>query len=156
MSNAYQLGISSTGLAPLQWTYQLTVILENEQSVIVRYPLTIEFNIIRDTQATTNTGVFSIYNLSYATREKMFKDRLNTGIVKGIILEAGYEGNLSTIFKGNIQECYSRRNGADIITEIQAWDIGMGESPIGVTFESGTSFKKKKYRFSQSSTPNIY
>ena len=127
---------------PHQWTYRLTVITEDGEAIEMAYPLTLSFNILRDTQASSNTATFSILNVAASKRTQVFKDRLDTGIIKGIIFEAGYEGNLTTLFRGNIQEAYSVRHGVDIALEIQAWDVGIGYDYLATTFEAGTTFKE--------------
>lgn len=126
---------------PHQWTYRLTVITEKGEAIEIEYPLTISFNIIRDTQASANTATFSVLNVSADKRTRIFKDRLDTGIIKAITFEAGYEGALTMLFRGNIQEAYSVRNGVDVALEIQAWDVGIGYQYIANTFDAGTTFK---------------
>ena len=46
---------------------------------VIGYPLTIEFNIVRNTFASANSATFNIYNLSPSTRssEFFFQDRFN-------------------------------------------------------------------------------
>ena len=51
-------------------------------------------------------------------------DRFNFEDYRSVVLEAGYNSDLSLIFQGNLREAYSERSGVDIITRIDAWDGG--------------------------------
>lgn len=107
----------------------------------VAYPLTVEFNIVRNTFAQANTANFRIYNLAPSSRnsEAFFQDRFATNKRKLVTFKAGYNGRLITCFKGIIQESYTDRSGADIITSMRCLDMGTPKAEIvNVTFESGT------------------
>ena len=134
---------------PHQWVWELSI-TDGEKVATVGYPLTIEFNIVRNTFASANTGTFNIYNLSPATRGLQdknnttasglfFQDRFNTESNKFLTFKAGFEGNLVTCFYGRIQEAYSCRQGTEIITSIQCMDLGIPTDYINVTFEAGTT-----------------
>ena len=131
-----------------QCGWSLTV-TDGENTHIVGYPLTIEFNIERNTFASANTATFNIYNLSPSTRSSkgglFFQDRFNTSQNKILTFKAGYNGKLTTCFKGRIQEAYSRRQGTEVITSIQCLDLGIPTDYINVTFEAGTT-KKEAYK----------
>ena len=142
-------GITETNV-PHQWVWELSV-TDGEKVATVGYPLTIEFNITRNTFATANTATFNIYNLSPSTRSAtdkskttasglFFQDRFNTSVNKFVTFKAGYEGNLVTCFYGRIQEAYSHRQGTEIITSIQCMDLGIPTDYINVTLEAGTKF----------------
>ena len=126
-----------------QCTWELSV-TDGKNTHTVGYPLTVDFNIVRNTFASANTGTFSIYNLSPSTRSEdlFFQDRFNTSVNKIVTFKAGYNGNLVTCFRGRMQECYSRRQGTEVITSMQCLDIGLPKDYINVTFEAGTTFKE--------------
>lgn len=125
-----------------QCIWQMTVSI-GDNSVVISYPLTVEFNIKRDTFASSNTATFNIYNLSPSHRESdyFFQDRFNISQLKIVTFKAGYNGALITIFKGYILESYSKRNGVDVITSMQCMDLGTANQHINTTFDAGTSFK---------------
>lgn len=125
-----------------QCIWQLTVTVGNKTKV-VEYPLTIDFNITRNTSASSNTATFNIYNLGKSTRnsEFFFQDKFATDKRKLVIFKAGYGNNLITIFKGYILESYSKRQGADIITSMQCMDMGIVSDYVNITFNKGTTFK---------------
>lgn len=128
------------------WSMTVT---DGENTHVIGYPLTVEFNIERNTFASANTATFNIYNLSPSTRSTkgglFFQDRFNTSINKIVTFKAGYNNKLTVCFKGRIQECYSHRQGTEIITSMQCLDLGVPTDYINVTFEAGTT-KKEAYK----------
>ena len=124
-----------------KWTrsYYLIVQVDTkaEEYVKIAMPLTMNFHIKRSINADANTASITILNLSEDTRRKVFLDNYQTMYYKGIELYAGYpelvlrdgstwqyEEKLPLIFKGNIQTAYSKRNGVDYETTIEALDGG--------------------------------
>ncbi len=112
----------------------------------VGFPLTLNFDIVRNTLASANTGRFTIYNLKQTTRRDIYKDRWDTTLYRQIKLQAGYLGqpNLPTIFQGNIQRAYSQRRGPDWTTELECFDGGFGiiNSQINTTLAKGWDTKQ--------------
>ncbi len=135
-----------------QCTWQMSVTYYDEKgqekTKTIGYPLTVIFNIERNTFASANTGTFTIYNLSPATRssEAFFQDRFLTEKTKTVTFKAGYNGNIVACFGGCILESYSKRQGADVVTEMKCLDLGTVQNTyINVTFEAGTA-KKEAYK----------
>lgn len=113
----------------------------------ITMPFTMSFHIIRNTLAQANTGRFTILNLSEDTRRKIYKDKYKTAVYKGIELRAGYgdtKETLPLIFKGNIKQAYSQRNGVNYETEIEAYDAGFAyvNANTGRSFAQGTTDKQ--------------
>jgi hypothetical protein len=107
--------------------YRLTATLEDGSIETIEYPLTIEFEVMRNVCSTVNSMDIKIYNLSLETRNRLFQDRYHPSIYRNVCLQAGYDqnfDNLPIIFIGNIWYCYSWRSGTDIITNIYAKDGG--------------------------------
>lgn len=125
------------------WSLSVT---DGEKTHVVGYPLTVEFNIERNTFASANTASFNIYNLSPSTRSSdlFFQDRFNTAKNKFVTFKAGYEGKLTKCFRGRVQEAYSRRQGTETITSLQCLDLGTATDYINVTVKAGTT-KKEAY-----------
>lgn len=91
------------------------IVLESEQ-----HHLTIKFAINRTLFADINSMDIDIYNLAPDTYNKLFYDYFNVNR-RTIILEAGYKGQeMSTIFIGDVWNCFTERQGSDIITRIHA------------------------------------
>lgn len=134
-----------------KWTrnYILTVQTDEKAAdyIDVTFPLTIEFRIVRNINADANSATFTIYNLSEDSRRKIFLDRYKTMYYKGIEFRAGYgdrKETLPLIFKGNIQQAFSRRNGVDYLTEIDAFDGGFAfvNGNTNRSFTEGTPDKQ--------------
>ena len=104
--------------------YRLTIQMnDKEEAIVIEPPFTIQFNIERNTYATLNTMTLLIYNLGKETRGRILHDAFDTANLRTVILEVGYD-ELATVFIGNIQQAGSQRQGANIITSINAWDGG--------------------------------
>ena len=114
-----------------KWTrnYILTVQVDEnaKEYVDITMSLTISFNIKRSVNSTANTASITVLNLSETTRRKVFLDNYKFMYYKGIELRAGYGNdieNMPLIFKGNIQSAFSKRNGVDYETSVDALDGG--------------------------------
>ena len=110
-----------------QW--QRTKKWEELAKVEITMPFTIDFDINRNIMSGANTSKVTIYNLNSDTRKKIYKDRYLTAQYKGIVIRAGYGMEktpelLPIIFKGNLKQAYSRREGTEYKTEIEAYDGG--------------------------------
>lgn len=109
--------------------YFLTVQVDPnaKEFVDITMPLTISFHIKRDVNSSANTADITVLNLGEDNRRKIFLDNYVTMYYKGVELRAGYgleKETLPLIFKGNIQNAFSRRNGVDYETKINALDGG--------------------------------
>lgn len=114
-----------------KWTrnYVLTVQVDHRalDYIDITSPLTLDFNIKRSCNASANRATFTLFNLSESTRRKIFMDRYQTLYYKGVELRAGYGDNREEwplIFKGNIEQAFSKRNGVNYETTINAFDGG--------------------------------
>lgn len=141
-----QLGYVSNNEFQHQCSWFMDVTYVNEvtlqpETVTISYPLTIDYNITKNTEANTNTATFKIHNLNKTTRGHLFQERFNVGIQKVVTFYAGYNGREKEVFKGYVMEAYSERQGTEVITTLDCWDVGIGEKWISVTFDKGTKFK---------------
>lgn len=93
----------------------------------ITLPFTIEIDVIRNNHASGSTTNIRIKNLSPSTRSQIRKNPAQYGgnPDKKIILEAGYGDDLSIIFVGNATRAWSVREGVDMVTTIQAFDVGL-------------------------------
>ena len=64
--------------------YRLTIEVEDGEAVVIEPPITVQFNVVRNTMASLNHMQLSIYNLSEETQSKIFKDRFNISQKPGI------------------------------------------------------------------------
>jgi hypothetical protein len=79
--------------------------------------LKMRFRVEKDIKKTPNTCTLDIFNLSEASRLTYEKDK-----VVPIQLDVGYEGQLETIYLGQVRTANSVINGPDIITHFEAGD----------------------------------
>lgn len=102
--------------------YLLTIQGADGQDIEIAPPFTMSFNINRGTGSSLNAGQISVLNLSPTIREQLFEDRIDVRNYRGINLQAGYNSELALIFKGNITQASSQRQGSDIITQFECRD----------------------------------
>lgn len=117
----------------------------------IDFPLTCRFRVINNSLFSCGSAVFQIYNLSEDTRNDLYKDPYEQFTYKQIIFAGGYQIDSSNggaitlpiIFRGNITQAYSYRQGPDWITEIQALDGGFAidNGSINLTKPTPYSFE---------------
>lgn len=111
-------------MAKFQRNYKLYVDTSDGDQILIQPPFSIEFDVNRNVLASTNTSSVKIYNLSQETRNSIYKDQIDLTTYRSMKLDAGYGDSLSTIFKGNIKQCYSVREGVNFMTTIEGLDGG--------------------------------
>jgi hypothetical protein len=124
--------------------------MENNGKFIVIEPdlegnaLTIEFNVQRGLGAATNSANINLYNLNKRNRLRIFQDKLDFSKYRPVILEVGYNGSLTTIFKGNLYQAQLVKNGTNYITQILAKDGGfdISKTQTTTTLNKGVSLKE--------------
>lgn len=145
LQRIYQLAVQVGNYKPISTTGFLADKLTAD-TVLITSPLTLNFNIVRNTLASSNRATFTIRNLASDTRRQIFHDRIQTQDFKQIKLQAGYEGQspLPTIFQGNQMQAYSWREGVDWVTEIEAFDGGFGilNGQVAQTVPSGWNLQQ--------------
>lgn len=95
--------------------YDLTVIDSEGNAVVIR-ELKIEFEVVKSVLSFPNLAKISLYNLSQDTLSL-----LQTKFTR-VILNAGYLGNISLIFKGDIRNVFQSQSGVDSVATIYAAD----------------------------------
>lgn len=78
--------------------------------------LRITFGIEKTNEPHPNTAQIEIYNLSEHTRSQL------EGKGTRVLLEAGYQQNIATVFQGNVTKVVHKIAGPDIITTIEGGD----------------------------------
>lgn len=76
------------------------------------------FNITKTTDPTPNTAEIAVYNLSASNRGLLTKKNVP------VVLTAGYRGNTSVIFSGELHTSFSTQQGTDWVTVFQSSDGG--------------------------------
>lgn len=115
----------------------------------ISYPLTIQFDIERSISSSLNQAQLRVYNLGLKTYSQIVQDRFNIQdfgngqLYRRIVFQAGYS-ELSTVFKGNLIQAYTFREGVNMITYMQIQDGGYGayNGYTNVAFDRGIPFKE--------------
>lgn len=107
------------------------------ETLSILYPLTLDFDVVRNTLGSPNTGSFTIYNLSEDKRAAIFHDRYDTLNYRQVRLFAGYdtEETLPEIYRGNIQCSSSARVGQNWLTKLEVLDgyYGMANGQVSIS-----------------------
>lgn len=125
---------SSTG-TKFDRNYVLSVQTQTNDTLTIKLPFTVEFDITRNILSSANVGSIRIYNLAKDKRNLIRKNVTDYGNLRLIRLQAGYGNNLSTIFTGNITQAWSAREGVNFITSIESFDGGFAFAN-GITNET--------------------
>jgi hypothetical protein len=117
--------------------YKLSVVTPEGKALIIT-DLRVRFEITKDLFGYPNLGDIQIFNLS--------RDRV-TAISQEftlIELQVGYGGGLDTVFRGDVRNIVSRREGVDTITQFYAGDgeRATRDARISKTYVAGTSIKQ--------------
>lgn len=124
---------------------------------IVTDPMSIRFTIQKNTFSTTNQTKVTVFNLDVNTRTGIYQDNLLFGErePKKLWLSAGYGDALTLISYGYIQQCYTTRQGVDVVTEIIVIDPDILTCSTGVTFAEGTEKKEAYLNLVGNSLPSL-
>lgn len=101
--------------------YEIQIRNPQNELITIRPPFSIKFNIKRDTLASTNKTSLAILNLNLTNRAKLYKDRFTFTEYWQMIIKAGYEKQIE-LFRGNLYEAYSYKQGTEWYTQIEAYD----------------------------------
>lgn len=119
------------------------VVYSNQETVTIDYPIACKFSITRAVLSDNNKASIQLYNLSPATREKIFQDAYTVDYAKFkyVYLYAGYGEKMPLIFKGRILQAYSHKSSGstEVITDIQAICLDIFDHTSSYTFKAGTS-----------------
>jgi hypothetical protein len=72
--------------------------------------------------SSANSVSVTFYNLSQSTRSAIYKDKYILNQYWQIVVMAGYQNSMHEMFRGNIYEAYSYKEGSEWITKIEAFD----------------------------------
>lgn len=104
--------------------YQLSVQTQSGDTLVIRPPFTIEFDITRNILSSANVCSIRILNLSLNNRNQIRKNVTDYGDLRLVSLQAGYGKNLPVIFAGSITQAWSVRQGVNFVTQIESFDGG--------------------------------
>ncbi|MEI6807010.1 MAG: hypothetical protein WCK49_11015, partial [Myxococcaceae bacterium] len=97
--------------------------------------LDISFFVEKTLTQEPNTAEIKIYNLNDANR-KTLQDQQHIPV----LLKAGYENSVGLLFKGDLTEAFSQREGPDWVTTIRSGDglVALRSAQIQQSFKAGT------------------
>lgn len=101
--------------------YSLDITFPNGDIVTVLPPLNIDFDVTKSTQGALNTGTLRLYNLGEELRNRLVRDKEDFKTKYTCELKAGYS-KIETIFKAEVHEAHSNRQGANIVTTVVLQD----------------------------------
>lgn len=121
--------------------YTLAIEVAGGQRTEITLPLTIDFDVRRNSMSSANTANFRIYNLGERTRNLIYFDRYNISEFRAIQLRAGYDKFTPLIFNGTVRQAYSYREGVNMVTDVECYDGGfqMVNGFTSQTVGAGTS-----------------
>lgn len=99
-----------------QWKRHAQVVIGKAGAGLLVENLRVQFEVSKTVDSAPNVAVIKIFNLSPANEAKI-KNEFDE-----VLLNAGYEGALRLVFRGNIKHVYRYRDKSDYITEIEAGD----------------------------------
>lgn len=105
--------------------YELTIEVgpDAEQAVVIRPPIRVAFSADKSIAGGLNRINLTIYNLKESTRRKLAKDPEDDVFIH-LAFKVGYADVLEPIFRGTIYRGVNRRDGAEILTDIECQDGG--------------------------------
>jgi len=99
-----------------QWKRKVQVVIGKKGTGLLVENLRVQFEVAKTVESAPNVAVIKIYNL-HPDNEAKIKNEFDE-----MLLNAGYEGAMQLVFRGNIKHVYRYREGNDYITEIEAGD----------------------------------
>jgi hypothetical protein len=134
-------------------SYKITITNPAGIQVTIEPPISVNFQITRNTLASANKCSLTVYNLAQSTRNTLRKDRYNLAEYWKIEIKSGYIGTqphygfvpfeLPLVFQGNIYECSSYRKRHTFETNFDCFDGGFGiqNGFTSASFGANTDFK---------------
>lgn len=125
----------------LNYFLSVTSNTDPTQTIDIRPPFTVEFDIVRSVTGSLNSGNFRIYNLGEQTRNEMLKDFFDYSVDRTVIFQAGYgySKNLTTLFYGTVFSAFSHREGVNYITDVTGQSGGFAVPKV---YYTGAPFPK--------------
>lgn len=124
--------------------YEIRIKTPDGTSYTIKNPISAVIDVDRSVMSSVNNSSITLYNLAPETRNALYKDKYAFQLYWQMSIVAGYAGtDLYEIFRGNIQEAYSYKQGADWITKIDAYDgaFQIQNGFVNETMQKGISLK---------------
>lgn len=99
-----------------QWKRKVQLVIGKAGTGLMIENLRVQFEVAKTIEAAPNVAVIKVFNL-HPDNEAKIKNEFDE-----VLLNAGYEGAMRLVFRGNIKHVYRYREKNDYITEIEAGD----------------------------------
>lgn len=124
-------------MARFSRAYSLTVGPSGGSGTVIAPPMQLTFEVDKDVKEEANVHTIRIYNLKEATRKAIERPGLSA------ILRAGYDDEQGAVLMaaGSVVDAYSRRDGADMLTEIRVADgyTELRDTAVSLSYPAGVS-----------------
>jgi hypothetical protein len=116
-------------------TQQFQRSVEVQVDTIKFSDLDVEFAVVKTLKPEPNTCTLKIWNLN-----PMHRKQLDSAKLPAIEIKAGYKGAVSLVFRGEVREVFSAKEGGDWVTEMSTADSEdtIKRARINKSFPSGT------------------
>jgi len=103
--------------------YEIRITTPNGYAITIAPPITCSLEVEQSVKGSSlSNASVTITNLAPNTRARLGKDKFTPVDYWQIIILAGYGNALIEIFRGNIQEGYSYKQGTEWITKLECYD----------------------------------
>lgn len=118
-----------------QWKRKVQLVVGKVGTGVLVENLRIKFEVAKTIESAPNVAIIKVYNL-HPDNEAKIKNEFDE-----VLLNAGYDGAMRLVFRGNIKHVYRYRDGNDYITEIEAGDgdKDFSKAVINETLAAGTT-----------------
>lgn len=120
-SRAYRRGIYFT--VKFIRTYEIRITTPDGYAITIKPPITCQLEVTQDVKGSSiSNASVTLTNLASNTRNRLGKDKFTKVDYWQIIIMAGYGKTLIEVFRGNIQEGYSYKQGPEWFTKLECYD----------------------------------
>lgn len=108
---------------------------------VIEDPLTVDFEVSRNTMAGYNQAEFTIFNLTDTLRQLLVRNSISFSDRRTIMFYAGYGAELPLVFSGFVQICTSNRDTVDWMTSMSCQDTDpvLKNNNISVSLAAGSN-----------------
>ena len=131
--------VAMSGLQLFEKACTVTIGSVQVNNIGLQRGLDVWFNVKRSIQkGRTNVADIRLYNMTAATRQAIASELGPQSTPVPVQIDAGYVGNTSTIFMGQLRNVMVSSQGPDYVIEIQAGDFDVGTIAARSTATFGT------------------
>lgn len=138
-------------------TYEIRITTPDGYAITIKPPITCQLEVEQSVKGSSlSNASVTLTNLAPNTRNRLGKDKFTKVDYWQIIILAGYGNTLIEVFRGNIQEGYSYKQGTEWYTKLECYD-GAYQVQNGFMSETFTKDMNMKDMIARSikSMPNL-